>query len=70
SDLEACLARADESVLGLQARVSRRSKDQVECEHRAAETGHLQVQLAELSVVGDIWWADLEAREVRVQELE
>lgn len=66
-DLEARLARSDESVLGLQQTVEKLEKD---CERRQSEIAVLQSRLGALRQDGDSWRTDLEGREKKVRELE
>lgn len=67
SDLEARLARSDESILDLQKVIERLES---ECERRRAEVENLQSRLESLRQDGESWRADLEEREQRVKELE
>jgi chromosome segregation ATPase len=66
-DLEARLARSDESVLGLQQTVERLETD---CERRRDEVEMLQSRLDTLRQDGESWRTDLEERERKVKELE
>lgn len=67
SDLEARLARSDESVLSLQQTVERLEK---EVDQRRDEVEVLQSRLETLRLDGEGWRTDLEERERRVRELE
>lgn len=67
ADLEARLARSDESVLGLQQTVEKLEQD---CERRRAEAELLQTRLDTLRQDGENWRTDLEERERKVKELE
>lgn len=67
ADLEARLARSDESVLGLQQTVEKLEAD---CERRREEVVTLQSRLETLRQDGESWRTDLEERERRVKELE
>lgn len=67
SDLEARLARSDESILDLQKVIERLES---ECERRRDEVENLQSRLESLRQDGESWRADLEEREQRVKELE
>lgn len=67
ADLEARLARTDESVVGLQQTVE---KLEGECERRRDEVNLLQSRLEALRTDGDNWRSDLEERERKVRELE
>ena len=67
SDLEARLARSDESIVGLQQTVE---KLECECDRRRDEVKLLESRLETLKQDGDGWRNDLEGRERRVKELE
>ena len=67
ADLEARLARSDESIVGLQQIVE---KLECECERRRDEVKVLESRLETLKQDGDGWRNDLEGRERRVKELE
>ena len=67
ADLEARLARSDESVMGLQRTVETLEK---ECERRQDEAEMLKSRLEALRQDGEGWRTDLEERERRVKELE
>jgi len=66
-DLEARLARSDESVLGLQQTIERL---ETECERRRDQVELLQSRLETLRQDGESWRTDLEERERKVRELE
>ena len=67
ADLEARLARADESVLSLQQSVEQLEK---EGDRRRTEVDVLQSRLENLQSDGTSWRSDLEERERKVKELE
>lgn len=67
ADLEARLARSDESIVALQQTVEKLEK---ECERRRDEAEVLQSRLDGLRQDGDSWRSDLEERERKVKELE
>lgn len=67
ADLEARLARSDESILDLQRTVE---KLEQECERRRNEVDLLQSQLQALRTDGESWRSDLEERERKVRDLE
>jgi len=67
TELEARLARSDESVLSLQQTVQHLEG---ECERRRAEVETLQTRLESLKKDGESWRTDLEEREKKVKELE
>jgi chromosome segregation ATPase len=67
TDLEARLARSDESVLGLQRTTEHLEK---ECERRQDEVEMLKSRLEALRQDGESWRTDLEEREKRVKGLE
>jgi len=67
ADLEARLARSDESVLTLQQTIERLES---ECERRIEEVEALNTRLDNLSEDGASWRTDLEERERKVKELE
>jgi kinesin family protein 4/21/27 len=67
AELEARLARQDESVITLQQTTERLEK---ECERRRNEVELLQTRLKVLQEDGESWKADLDQREKRVRELE
>ncbi len=67
ADLEARLARSDESILALQQTVEKYEK---EVERRRDEAELLQSRLETLRQDGEGWRSDLEERERRVRELE
>jgi len=67
ADIEARLARSDESVLGLQLSVETLEK---ECERRQQEVEMLKSRLEALRQDGESWRTDLEERERKVRELE
>jgi len=67
ADLEARLARSDESVLTLQQMIERLEGD---CERRREEAETLKTRLENISQDGASWRTDLEERERKVKELE
>lgn len=67
ADLEARLARSDESVLTLQQTIERLEGD---CERRREEVETLKTRLENISQDGASWRTDLEERERKVKELE
>ena len=67
TELEARLARSDESILSLQQTVQRLEG---ECERRRTEAETLQTRLESLKKDGESWRTDLEEREKKVKELE
>jgi len=67
ADLEARLARSDESMVGLQQTVENMER---ECERRRDEVKVLESRLEALKQDGDGWRNDLEGRERHVKELE
>lgn len=66
-DLEARLARSDESILGLQQTVETLEK---ECDQRQDQVEMLKSRLEALRQDGESWRTDLEEREKKVRELE
>lgn len=66
-DLEARLARSDESIVALQQTVENLER---ECERRQDEVELLKSRLEALRQDGESWRTDLEEREKRVKELE
>lgn len=67
ADLEARLSRSDDSILVLQQNVEELEK---ECERRCSEIGTLQTRLDTFRQDGENWRSDLEARELKVKQLE
>ena len=67
ADLEARLSRSDDSILVLQQNVEELEK---ECERRRNEIGTLQTRLDTFRQDGENWRSDLEARELKVKQLE
>jgi prophage DNA circulation protein len=67
ADLEARLSRSDDSILVLQQNVEELEK---ECERRLNEIGTLQTRLDTFRQDGENWRSDLEARELKVKQLE
>ena len=66
-DLEARLAKSDESVLSLQQAVERLEE---ECEVRRADVRTLQGRLDQLKQDGEGWRTDLEEREKKILKME
>lgn len=67
ADLEARLAKSDESVLSLQQSVEQLEQ---ECEARRADVRALQSRLERLQQDGQEWRTDLEQREKKIQRME
>lgn len=67
AELEARLARSDESVISLQQSVETLER---ECERRREEVSALEGRLDSLRKDGESWRTDLEEREKKVRDLE